>query len=67
MLDIFAFDFMRKAMVAVVVLSMGMAPVGCFLVLRRLSLAGEATRVRPGGHDQNPRGRRCQRAVLCQE
>ena len=42
MLDVFAFDFMRKAMVAVVVLSLGMAPVGCFLVLRRLSLAGEA-------------------------
>ena len=39
MLDVFAFDFMRKAMVAVVVLSLGMAPVGCFLVLRRLSLA----------------------------
>lgn len=42
MLEFLEFDFMRKAIVAVVVLSLGMAPVGCFLVLRRLSLAGEA-------------------------
>lgn len=42
MLEFFEFDFMRKAVVAVIVLSLGMAPVGCFLVLRRLSLAGEA-------------------------
>ena len=42
MLEFLEFDFMRKAIVALVVLSLGMAPVGCFLVLRRLSLAGEA-------------------------
>lgn len=47
MLDIFAFEFlefafMRRALVATSVLSLSMAPVGAFLVLRRLSLAGEA-------------------------
>ena len=42
MLEFLEFAFMRKAILAVIVLSLGMAPVGCFLVLRRLSLAGEA-------------------------
>ena len=42
MLEFLEFEFMRKAIVAVLVLSLGMAPLGCFLVLRRLSLAGEA-------------------------
>lgn len=42
MLEFFEFAFMRKAILAVIILSLGMAPVGCFLVLRRLSLAGEA-------------------------
>jgi zinc/manganese transport system permease protein len=36
------FDFMRRALVATSVLSFSVAPVGAFLVLRRLSLAGEA-------------------------
>ena len=46
MFDIFAemwsFAFMRRAFVATTVLSASVAPVGAFLVLRRLSLAGEA-------------------------
>ena len=33
---------MRRAFAATTVLSVSMAPVGAFLVLRRLSLAGEA-------------------------
>ncbi len=36
------YDFMVRAMTATMVLSFSMAPVGAFLVLRRLSLAGEA-------------------------
>lgn len=36
------FDFMRRALVATTALSASIAPVGAFLVLRRLSLAGEA-------------------------
>jgi zinc/manganese transport system permease protein len=36
------FDFMRRAFVATSALSLSVAPVGAFLVLRRLSLAGEA-------------------------
>lgn len=46
MLELFAemwsFAFMRRAFVATSVLSASVAPVGAFLVLRRLSLAGEA-------------------------
>lgn len=46
MFDLFAemwgFAFMRRAFVATTVLSASVAPVGAFLVLRRLSLAGEA-------------------------
>ena len=46
MLEVFAemwsFAFMRRAFVATTVLSVSIAPVGAFLVLRRLSLAGEA-------------------------
>ena len=38
----FAFEFMQRAFLATSVLSLSMAPVGAFLVLRRLSLAGEA-------------------------
>ena len=37
-----AYDFMIRAVVATSVLSVSIAPVGAFLVLRRLSLAGEA-------------------------
>lgn len=36
------YDFMKRAVVATTVLSFSVAPVGAFLVLRRLSLAGEA-------------------------
>ena len=35
-------DFMRRALVAVVVLAFGVAPVGVFLMLRRMSLMGDA-------------------------
>ncbi|MFY0596009.1 MAG: metal ABC transporter permease [Cognatishimia sp.] len=38
----FGFTFMQRAFVATTVLSASVAPVGAFLVLRRLSLAGEA-------------------------
>lgn len=36
------YDFMVRAIIATMVLSFSVAPVGAFLVLRRLSLAGEA-------------------------
>ncbi|MEL6959626.1 MAG: metal ABC transporter permease [Pseudomonadota bacterium] len=40
--EMMGFAFMRRAFVATTVLSISVAPVGAFLVLRRLSLAGEA-------------------------
>lgn len=40
--EMFSFAFMQRAFVATTVLSASVAPVGAFLVLRRLSLAGEA-------------------------
>ena len=40
--DMWGFAFMRRAFVVTSVLSASVAPVGAFLVLRRLSLAGEA-------------------------
>lgn len=40
--EMLGFAFMRRAFVATTVLSASVAPVGAFLVLRRLSLAGEA-------------------------
>ncbi|MGF1447511.1 MAG: metal ABC transporter permease [Pikeienuella sp.] len=40
--EMWGFDFMRRAFVVSTVLSASVAPVGAFLVLRRLSLAGEA-------------------------
>ena len=40
--EMWGFAFMRRAFVATTVLSVSVAPVGAFLVLRRLSLAGEA-------------------------
>jgi len=40
--EMFGFTFMQRAFVATTVLSASVAPVGAFLVLRRLSLAGEA-------------------------
>jgi len=42
MFEWLAFDFMQRALVATSVLSVSVAPMGAFLVLRRLSLAGEA-------------------------
>ncbi|MEM9105764.1 MAG: metal ABC transporter permease [Pseudomonadota bacterium] len=42
MLEWLEYDFMIRAMTATMVLSFSVAPVGAFLVLRRLSLAGEA-------------------------
>jgi zinc/manganese transport system permease protein len=36
------FDFMRRALVGTVVLAFGAAPVGVFLMLRRMSLVGDA-------------------------
>lgn len=40
--EMWSYAFMRRAFVATTVLSVSIAPVGTFLVLRRLSLAGEA-------------------------
>ena len=40
--EMWSFAFMRRGFVATAVLSVSIAPVGAFLVLRRLSLAGEA-------------------------
>lgn len=40
--EMLGFAFMQRAFVATTVLSASVAPVGAFLVLRRLSLAGEA-------------------------
>ena len=42
MFDWLEFDFMTRAFFATSVLSLSVAPVGAFLVLRKLSLAGEA-------------------------
>jgi len=36
------FDFMRRALVATLALALGSAPIGCLLVLRRMSLVGDA-------------------------
>ena len=40
--EMWGYSFMRRAFAATTILSISMAPVGAFLVLRRLSLAGEA-------------------------
>lgn len=40
--EMFSYAFMQRAFVVTTVLSASVAPVGAFLVLRRLSLAGEA-------------------------
>lgn len=40
--EMWSFAFMQRAFVATTVLSASVAPIGAFLVLRRLSLAGEA-------------------------
>jgi zinc/manganese transport system permease protein len=36
------FEFMRRALVGMLALSLGAAPIGVFLMLRRMSLAGDA-------------------------
>ena len=36
------YGFMRRALVACLCLSVGAAPIGCFLILRRMSLMGDA-------------------------
>src|SRR5665811_1442025 len=36
------FEFMRRALAAVIALSLGGAPIGVFLMLRRMSLVGDA-------------------------
>src|ERR671920_2482790 len=36
------FEFMRRALVGIVALAVGGAPVGVFLMLRRMSLTGDA-------------------------
>ena len=36
------FDFMRRALVGMLALSLGGAPIGVFLMLRRMSLTGDA-------------------------
>src|SRR6188508_3563429 len=36
------FEFMRRALAAVIALSLGAAPIGVFLMLRRMSLVGDA-------------------------
>src|SRR5438045_8211623 len=36
------FEFMRRALAAVIALSLGGAPIGVFLMLRRMSLTGDA-------------------------
>ncbi len=41
-IEMFTYTFMQRAFVVTTVLSASVAPVGSFLVLRRLSLAGEA-------------------------
>ena len=35
------FDFMRRALAGVIILSLSAAPIGIFLMLRRMSLAGD--------------------------
>src|SRR4030095_4033110 len=37
-----AFGFMRRALIACLALSLGCGPIGVFLVLRRMSLMGDA-------------------------
>ncbi|MFN3350739.1 metal ABC transporter permease, partial [Pseudorhodoplanes sp.] len=36
------FDFMRRALVGVMTLALGAGPIGVFLMLRRMSLVGDA-------------------------
>ena len=42
MFDWLDYNFMVRALAATTAMSFAMAPIGAFLVLRRLSLAGEA-------------------------
>ena len=47
--EMLGFAFMQRAFVVTAVLSASVAPVGAFLVLRRLSLAGGGSRGRARG------------------
>ncbi|MDR3376752.1 MAG: metal ABC transporter permease, partial [Ancalomicrobiaceae bacterium] len=38
----FEFEFMRRALVGAIALALGSAPVGVFLMLRRMSLIGDS-------------------------
>ena len=42
LIDPFEFEFMRGALAACVALSLGAAPIGVFMLLRRMSLMGDA-------------------------
>lgn len=42
MLEAFQFEFMRGALAACIALSLGAAPIGVFMLLRRMSLMGDA-------------------------
>ena len=65
------FEFMRRALAAVVALSLGAAPIGVFLMLRRMSLVGDAMAhaILPGAaigfllSGPAPLARRCERLV----
>ena len=50
------FEFMRRALVGSLTLSLGAAPVGVFLMLRRMSLIGDAMAhaILPGRGDRLP-------------
>ncbi|HPR08066.1 MAG TPA: metal ABC transporter permease, partial [Denitromonas sp.] len=42
LIDPFEFEFMRGALAACVALSLGAAPIGVFMLLRRMSLMSDA-------------------------
>ena len=50
------FEFMRRALAAVIALALGGAPIGVFLMLRRMSLVGDAMAhaILPGAADRLP-------------
>ena len=61
MIDLFIqpfvdFDFMRRAWFGCIIISLGASPLGVFLMLRRMSLAGDATR---RAHCCRPETARC--------
>jgi zinc/manganese transport system permease protein len=54
------FEFMRRALAAVMALSLAGAPIGVFLMLRRMSLVGDAM-----AHAILLRSASCCRASIC--